>query len=420
MNRSLRFCMVTTFYPPYNFGGDGIFVSRLSNELAERGHHVQIVHCIDSFKALARTEPIAPCRPRERIVVHSLRSPLGPASPILTHLTGRPYLKQRRLNRILSQPFDVIHYHNISLIGGPAILRMGSAIKLYTMHEYWLLCPTHLLYRFMKANCRHRSCFRCSLSYKRPPQLWRHPARIYEALEHVDAFIAPSRFCKEKHLETYPNLPIVHLPNFAPQPSIAVEETDQTVSPLSEAPYFLFVGRLEKVKGLQTLIPVFKKSPEANLRVAGAGGFLAQLTHLARGCENIWFLGHVNPDDLHRLYRNAVAVILPYQTYEVFPQVMIESFRAGTPVIARSGGAMIELVLESRGGCTYTTDEELLGHMRNFLADRKLRNELGRNGFLAYRDKWTPESHMRQYFQLISLLEAGRENLKQLSSWSKT
>ncbi len=41
MSRPLRFCMITTYYPPCNFGGDGIFVQRLSNELARRGHHVQ-------------------------------------------------------------------------------------------------------------------------------------------------------------------------------------------------------------------------------------------------------------------------------------------------------------------------------------------------------------------------------------------
>src|SRR5207237_10584141 len=32
----MRFCMVTTFYPPYHFGGDAIFIQQLSNELAKR------------------------------------------------------------------------------------------------------------------------------------------------------------------------------------------------------------------------------------------------------------------------------------------------------------------------------------------------------------------------------------------------
>ena len=36
--RPLKFCMITTFYPPQNFGGDGIFIHRLTNELAKAGH----------------------------------------------------------------------------------------------------------------------------------------------------------------------------------------------------------------------------------------------------------------------------------------------------------------------------------------------------------------------------------------------
>ena len=52
MGERLRFCMITTFYPPYSFGGDAVFVQRLCNELASRGHHVEIIHCRDSFRIL--------------------------------------------------------------------------------------------------------------------------------------------------------------------------------------------------------------------------------------------------------------------------------------------------------------------------------------------------------------------------------
>src|SRR6202043_2357264 len=53
----LRFCMVTTFYPPYSFGGDAIFVEALSRGLAEQGHEVDVIHCLDSYRALARATP---------------------------------------------------------------------------------------------------------------------------------------------------------------------------------------------------------------------------------------------------------------------------------------------------------------------------------------------------------------------------
>ena len=66
--------------------------------------------------------------------------------------------------------FDVIHFHNVSLIGGPGLLKYGHGIKLYTMHEYWLVCPTHVLFKFNRAACTQTHCFFCGLTYKRPPQ----------------------------------------------------------------------------------------------------------------------------------------------------------------------------------------------------------------------------------------------------------
>ena len=56
----LRFCFVTTFYPPYNFGGDGIGVQRLARALARRGHDVTVVSDTDAFATLSPTLPPAP------------------------------------------------------------------------------------------------------------------------------------------------------------------------------------------------------------------------------------------------------------------------------------------------------------------------------------------------------------------------
>src|ERR1700682_4580848 len=46
--RGLRFCFITTFYPPYNFGGDGIAVQRLARALIRRGHCVTVIHDVDA------------------------------------------------------------------------------------------------------------------------------------------------------------------------------------------------------------------------------------------------------------------------------------------------------------------------------------------------------------------------------------
>lgn len=101
MNRSLRFCMVTTSYPPHNFGGDGIFVYRLSNELAQRGHQVEIIHCLDSFYSLHSNEPNGQYPNHPDVTVHSLKSGAGVLSPLWTHHLGSPGLKSGNIKRIM-------------------------------------------------------------------------------------------------------------------------------------------------------------------------------------------------------------------------------------------------------------------------------------------------------------------------------
>ena len=91
----MRFCMVTTFYPPYHFGGDGIFVQALARALVSQGHHVD-VHCEDAYRLRCREQP-ANQADHDGVVVHRLRSPFGLLSPLLTQQTGRPGLKAREL-----------------------------------------------------------------------------------------------------------------------------------------------------------------------------------------------------------------------------------------------------------------------------------------------------------------------------------
>lgn len=400
-DRPLRFCMITTFYPPYNFGGDGIYVHRLSNELARRGHSVDVIHCIDSYRFLAGREPETTYEEHPNVTVHGLKSPFGFVSPLATQQTGFPFFKSSRIRQILDKGFDVIHYHNISLVGGPKILEYGQGIKLYTMHEYWLICPTHVLFKFNRAACTRPQCFACSLTYKRPPQWWRYSSSLETAVKHVDTFIAPSRFSKDIHHKMGLSVPIVHLPNFVPSDP---EATPPSPEQLGEAPkklYFLFVGRLEKLKGLQTLIPVFRNHRRAQLLIAGTGDYESQLRQLAGASTNIRFLGYVSGPQLQNLYRQAVAVIVPSLCFESFSLVIIEAFRQQTPVIVRNLGGMPEIVEESGGGLVYNTDAQLIAAMDQLLANSSYRNRLGLRGYKAFQQKWTAEAHLKSYFALI-------------------
>lgn len=407
--------MITTFYPPYHFGGDGLFVYSLSNQLAQRGHEIEVIHCRDAYRVVSGREPREAYENHPNITVHTLKSPFGFLSPLATQQTGRPFFKSERIREVLSKGFDVIHYHNISLVGGPKILQYGAGIKLYTMHEYWLVCPTHVLFRFNRAVCEHPLCFFCTLSYKRPPQWWRYAGSLQQAVEHVDAFIAPSHFCIEMHRKMGFAGHMVRLANFVTAEGAAEEEgAGPDLRGSATAPYFLFVGRLEKLKGLQTLIPVFRKFRRARLVIAGTGSYEARLRALAGGDDQVQFMGYLSSRELRMLYRGAVALLVPTLSFESFGLVLIEAFRDRTPVIARNLGGMTEIVTESRGGRLYRTEPELLAYLQELLDRPETRRELGMKGYDYLTKHWTADVHIRSYFELIR--EIGKRTHSKASS----
>ncbi len=404
----MRFCMITTFYPPYHFGGDAIFVHTLANELATRGHHIEVIHCRDSYRLLAGREPAQGYKDHTGIRVHGLASGYGLLSPLATQQTGYPFFKGEQIRQILESGFDVIHYHNISLIGGPKILEYGAGIKLYTMHEYWLVCPMHTLFRYNRALCETPHCVTCSLSYKRPPQWWRYTSLLRSSIQAVDMFIALSQNSMELHKKMGFEAPMYHLPNFvansADSNEISADESCQSPEGAAPLPYFLYVGRLEKLKGAHTLIPLFRDHPRAQLLIAGEGTYEADLRRLAGASKNIRFLGLVKRNELKRLYRQACALIVPSLGVEMFPLVIIEAFQSRTPVIARRIGGMPEIIHHSGGGLTYDTDEELLSAVDELLANATSRKAWGENGYVAIQTLYSSDTHLKHYFALIASL----------------
>jgi glycosyltransferase involved in cell wall biosynthesis len=394
--------MVTTFYPPYHFGGDAMYIYRLSNELAKRGHHVDVIHCKDAYRVLENGGPKGDFPNHPNVTVYPMKSRAGFLSPLLTQQTGMPFLKNHVLkSKLNNNGYDVIHYHNMSLIGIKA-LAYGNAVKLYTTHEHWLVCPMHVLWKYNKGVCKKRNCLSCQLFGKRPPQLWRYTGLLEEMVQNVDMFISPSRFTKTKHLELGLDIPIVHIPYFLPKPDQShVRCTTEKKVP-NNRPYFLFVGRLEKIKGLQNVIPLFKTHTQYDLLIAGDGEYEQILKKEAKGTANVKFLGRLDHKTLQNLYRHALAVVVPSICYEVFGIIIIEAFSMETPVIVNNFGAMPEVIEDSGGGFVYADEDELIAAMERLAHNSDLRNDLGRKGFQAFLDFWSEDSHMEQYLNLIN------------------
>ncbi len=400
--------MVTTFYPPYHFGGDGVFVYRLAEALAERGHSVDVIHSVDAYRLQHPKEPERSFAHHANIRRHELKTTTPKLSALTAHQTGAPGVYTRELRQLLGRDYDVIHYHNISLMGGPSVLRFGSALKLYTAHEYWLVCPTHVLFKFNEVACVKKQCLLCTLKYRRPPQFWRYTTLMARCLSEIDCLLSPSQFTQEKLRADGVRCPMTVLPHFVTMP------TDESATPNRNGarPYFLFVGRLEKLKGVQDLIRVFAAYGEADLVIVGSGDYESSLREQAQGLNHVRFTGTIGSSEISALYREAIAVLVPSLCYETFGLTVAEALAHRTPVIARRIGALTEIVEQSGGGLLFETLEQLRAQMERVRTELGLRDQLAARGRAAVADNWTSDVHLARYLQIVQSLITTRAHTR--------
>jgi glycosyltransferase involved in cell wall biosynthesis len=242
------------------------------------------------------------------------------------------------------------------------------------------------------------------LHYHRPPQLWRYTGYLERQLPLVDRFIAMSEFSRAKHREFGFPRDMSVVPYFLPDAEEAPVATDDA-SP-HERPYFLFVGRLEKIKGLDDVIPVFESFDRADLLIAGDGDYADHLRSLAAGNPRVRFLGRVPPDELSRYYRHAEALLVPSVCFETFGIIIIEAFKQGTPVIARRIGPFPEILDRAGAGDLFETAAELEVALHRYLDEPDRRARLSEAAVEAFNANWSESAVLPRFLAVVD--EAGR------------
>jgi glycosyltransferase involved in cell wall biosynthesis len=295
-----------------------------------------------------------------------------------------------------SKPFDVVHFHNISVFG-PQVLQTpapANAIKLYTAHEHWLVCPLSVLWKNGQELCRQPACFACSIRAGRPPQLWRHSDLLAHSAKQVDAFLALSQASADAHRQRGFGPQMRVLPGFAALPD------EVTAASPHPRPYFLFVGRLEKYKGVQDVIPLFNSGGAYDLLIAGAGRFEGELRQIAKDRPNVHFVGWKGAEELGRYCKHARALIAPSLTLETFGLVVAEAMALGAPVLARDLGPSPEL-FSGGGGLLFRDQTELAAAVHRLGADDGLRAKLSSQALASYLAERTPQIHVDRYLSTI-------------------
>lgn len=160
---------------------------------------------------------------------------------------------------------------------------------------------------------------------------------------------------------------------------------------LPEGRYLLYVGRIDPVKGLDSLLRAMANlaRPDRHVRllIVGDGSpdrereRLNGLSQTLGLDGSVQFLGSKPQNLLPYFYSSAEACILPSK-YESFGLVGLEAMACGTPVIASNVGGLSFLFQHNKSGLLFSPgdEEELLEKIELVLEDDRLRQRLGRQG----------------------------------------
>jgi glycosyltransferase involved in cell wall biosynthesis len=244
---------------------------------------------------------------------------------------------------------DIVHVHKMRGLS-PAVWSAaaaeGCAPIVHTCHDYETVSPEGLL---------DSAVGRMALA--------RHPAlRPYQAARArwsraVHVVTAPSRFT----LDTITGLgffdrarPVVVPNSHGFRAAELAGLIDATEGPPGDTFRYLYLGRLETVKGIDVLLPAFAAiaaaRPNVQLDVAGDGSRGEALRAAYGGLPQVRFHGHVAGEEKRRLIAAADALVMPSIVREVFGISIVEAYAFGKPVIAARIGGMPELVQPGQTG----------------------------------------------------------------------
>ena len=166
----------------------------------------------------------------------------------------------------------------------------------------------------------------------------------------------------------------------------------------------LYVGQLERVKGILFLIEACKKIRRVNwqLIIAGVGSAQAQVESHIEGDSRFSYVGRVETQHLPELYRRADVTIVPSLCYENSPGVISESLVANVPVIASDIGGIGELVKDDYNGFTFAPGNEknLIEVLDHFVSHPELIEKLRKNCFISIRN-FSVSNYVKRLLVLI-------------------
>jgi len=372
---------------PYDFavpGGVNNHIEHLRDNFLRLGQEVRII---------APSSRPSSHKPEDRVVPTGRAVGLpasGSVARVSLSLRTAPKLK-----RLLQEEnFDIVHVHEPFAPFLPMqILRLSDAVNVATFHaakeggrNRWYLYGRHALKRW------------------------------FRRLDGKIAVSVPAMRLVSHYFPGYYNI----IPN-----GVDVEHFEKEREPFPEfadgRPNVLFVGRLEKRKGVKYLLQAFaevkKEMPEPRLLIVGpptraARGYRRWVAEA--GLPDVEFIGYVTYDELARYHHTADIVVAPATGNESQGIVLLEAMAAGRPLVASNIEGYASVVTHGVEGLLVTPKDahSLAAALVELLADPDRRREMGENGRVrAEQFRWDRVSQrvLTYYEQLQYERQAGLE-----------
>jgi phosphatidylinositol alpha-mannosyltransferase len=340
---------------PYDFaypGGVYVHISYLAHHFTRMGHEVKVIAPAskavsgfgDRFISIGRPRPI-------------------PSSGSITRITISPWLASGVKAVLERENFDIIHLHEpLMPMLCTTVLRLSKTANVGTFHA----CHGQPGYDFAK-----------------PFGRW----LLKKWFRKLDGKIAVSKAAREfvhGYFHGYYNI----IPN-----GVDIDHFSPDVSPIDEFSdgklNILFVGRLEKRKGVKYLLEAFKQVkqeiPDSRLIIVGPGTRLRgkyEKHVMKSGLEDVVFTGLVPYEELPRYYKTADVFCAPAIGRESFGIILLEAMAVGKPIVASNIEGYASVVSNGVDGLLVPPADtgSLAQALISLLTDESLRQKMGVKG----------------------------------------
>ncbi|MEP7144525.1 MAG: glycosyltransferase family 4 protein [Ferruginibacter sp.] len=319
----------------------------------------------------------------------------------------------------------VLHYQNkIS----PSIFDAAIKFNVPVVHrisDFGQICANSLLFRprqkdlcerclnGSKWNAVKNKCVQDSYVYSAIKAMSLVIAeRVVDVKSKISAYVIPSSFTLHKLAEYgLDRKKLYHIPTFF---NTGILEGSAINLYL---PFALYIGRIVQEKGLFTLISAFVNT-NFNLKIIGFSdsAYQQELEKYLEGKQhNIEFLGRKTFGEIAPYLQTCAFTIVPSETYDNFPNSILESYAYKKPVIATNLGSLREMVVDRETGLLFNMQDvaDLQEKIAFLLNDPGLCEQYGINGYIKLQEEFGAEKHYQKLMKVFnSVLKNGEKEIK--------